>query len=177
MKYLAFGLFAATIPAANWMIGNVGDCSAGPCVIPIGFGLYAPSGVLMIGAALVLRDWLQSLAGLRWSLAAVLVGAALSLAVSPPAIALASALAFLIAETADTLVYSKLRQRGAAIAVAFSGVVGAFIDSAMFVWVAFGAFDLALGTALAKVYASALVAMILWAAALRAKMAEGEDTP
>jgi len=39
--YLALGLFALTIPAANWLIGNVGaECIPnGPCMVPVGFGL------------------------------------------------------------------------------------------------------------------------------------------
>jgi hypothetical protein len=56
--YIAATGYALTIPAANWMIGNVGTFCVpdGPCLIPLGFGLMAPSGVLMIGLALVLRD-------------------------------------------------------------------------------------------------------------------------
>ena len=51
-------LFCLTIPAANWMIGHVGTvCVAnGPCLVPVAPGIMAPSGVLMVGAALVLRD-------------------------------------------------------------------------------------------------------------------------
>ena len=43
---------------ANWLIGNVGvTCiPGGPCLIPVWPGIMSPSGVLMIGAALVLRD-------------------------------------------------------------------------------------------------------------------------
>jgi uncharacterized PurR-regulated membrane protein YhhQ (DUF165 family) len=74
-KMGVFAAFAATIPAANWLIGNVGACvPAGPCLVPVGFGLMAPSGVLMIGVALVLRDWLHEVAGRRWGFAAVLIG-------------------------------------------------------------------------------------------------------
>lgn len=163
-KVFAFGLFAATIPAANWLIGNVGSCIPdGPCLIPVGFGLMAPSGVLMIGLALVLRDWLHELAGWRWSFVAVLVGGALSLLVSPPGLALASATAFVLAETADLAVYARLRERGKPLAVMASQVIGAALDSALFVWIAFGSLDLSAGTTLAKIYAGALVAAILWA--------------
>jgi uncharacterized PurR-regulated membrane protein YhhQ (DUF165 family) len=82
--YLALAAYAATIPAANWMIGNVGECIPnGPCLIPVGFGLMAPSGVLMIGAALVLRDAVHRLLGWQWAVAAILVGAALSFQFSP----------------------------------------------------------------------------------------------
>ena len=49
---LGFGL---CIPAANWLIGNAGTVCVpnGPCLIPVAPGLMAPSGVLMIGLALV----------------------------------------------------------------------------------------------------------------------------
>jgi queuosine precursor transporter len=169
IRLVAFAAFAATIPAANWLIGNVGTVCVpeGPCLIPVGFGLMAPSGVLMIGLALVLRDWLHEIAGWRWSLAAVLLGAVLSLAVSPPQIAAASAVAFGLAEVADLAVYAPLRRRGRALAVLASGAVGSVIDSALFVLIAFGSLDLAAGTVLAKLYASAAVALALWAAARR----------
>lgn len=162
-KVIAFILFAATIPAANWLIGNVGTTCIpdGPCLIPVGFGLMAPSGVLMIGAALVLRDWLHELAGVKWSVAAVLFGGALSLLFSPPALAIASAVAFVIAEMADLSVYTPLRKKGMALAVMVSGVVGAALDSLIFVYLAFGSFEFSIGTTLAKVYASALVVSII----------------
>lgn len=167
--YIVFALFAATIPAANWLIGNVGNCIPnGPCLISVGFGLMAPSGVLMIGLALVLRDWLHELAGWRWSFVAVLVGGALSLLFSPPALAVASAAAFTLAEMADLAVYSRLRERGKALAVMASQVVGAALDSALFVYLAFGSLDFSAGTTLAKIYAGAAVALILWARQRRA---------
>lgn len=164
MRLIAFALFSSTIPVANWLIGNVGTLCIpdGPCLIPVGFGLMAPSGVLMIGLALVLRDWLHEIAGQWWALAAVLTGGALSLAFSPPALAVASAAAFTLAELADLAVYSRLRNRGRAIAVMASQIVGAALDSALFVWLAFGTLDFSAGTTLAKIYAGAAVALILW---------------
>src|SRR5688572_6062921 len=53
--------FACTIPLANWLIGNVGATCLpnGPCLIPVAPGILAPSGVLAVGAALVLRDLVQ----------------------------------------------------------------------------------------------------------------------
>jgi len=166
---IAIAAFAATIPAANWLIGNVGTCIPnGPCIIPVGFGLMAPSGVLMIGAALVLRDLVHEWAGWKWALAAVMIGAALSLLTSPPALAIASAAAFLFAELADLAVYSRLRNRGKAIAVAASGIIGAALDSMLFVWLAFGSLQFSAGTTLAKVYASVAVAAWLYVKARRA---------
>lgn len=165
MKYLAFALFATTIPAANWLIGNMGTACVpdGPCLVPVGFGLMAPSGVLMIGLALVLRDWLHELAGWQWSIAAVVVGGALSLFFSPPALAIASAVAFTLAELADLGVYSALRRRGKPLAVMASQGVGAALDSALFVYLAFGSLQFSAGTTLGKIYAGAAVALILWA--------------
>jgi hypothetical protein len=172
-RLIAFLAFAATIPAANWLIGNVGTVCIpqGPCLIPVGFGLMAPSGVLMIGLALVLRDWLHELAGWRWALAAVMLGGALSLAVTDPHVALASSVAFTLSETADLAVYAPLRARGKALAVLASGVVGAAIDSALFLWIAFGSQEFWAGNTLAKLYASAAVAAYLWARERRAGVA------
>ena len=159
-----FAAFAATIPAANWLIGNVGVCLPnGPCLIPVGFSLMAPSGVIMIGLALVLRDWLHELAGWRLAFVAVIAGAILSLFVSPPALATASAAAFLFAELADLGVYAQLRARSRPLAVMASQVVGATLDSMIFVYLAFGSLEFSAGTTLAKIYAGAVVAAFLWA--------------
>jgi len=122
----------------------------------------APSGVLFIGLALVLRDWLQEFTNWKWSVAAVLLGGLLSLLTSPPFIAVASAVSFVIAEMFDLGVYTPLRQKGKHLAVLASGIVGAFVDSLLFVWIAFGSAELSFGTAIAKVYASLAVAGYLY---------------
>ena len=164
MKRLALAAaFLGCIPAANWLIGNVGTVCIpqGPCLIPVAPGLMAPSGVLLIGAALALRDALHEAAG-RWVvLACVGAGAALSLAFSPPALALASALAFLLSELLDFAVYDRLRARGLALAVLLSGLAGAAADSVLFSWLAFGEVKWAPGLILAKLYASAAYALWL----------------
>jgi len=164
LKYLAFFLFSLTIPLANWFISNIGTTCIpdGPCLIPVGFGLMAPSGVLFIGLALVLRDWLQELTNWKWSIAAVLVGGVLSLLTSSPFIAIASAVAFVVAELFDLGVYTPLREKGKHIAVMVSGVVGSFVDSLLFVFLAFGSVELVLGTVIAKLYASVAVATCLY---------------
>jgi len=107
-------LFGLTIPAANWLIGHVGTACArdGPCVIPVAPGIFAPSGVLMIGIALVLRDLVQRRLGIGISTLAVLAGAALSALLAPPALVLASAIAFLLSEFADLAVYTPSRAGG-----------------------------------------------------------------
>ena len=152
--YVALVLYALTIPAANWMIGNVGDCSHGPCVIPVGFGFYAPSGVLLIGLALVLRDVVHSILGLRWSLGAIALGAALSVTFAAPSLVAASVAAFVLSEMADLAVYAPLRKRRLLLAVLASGVVGAIVDSAVFLVIAFGSLEYIEGQIFGKIWAT-----------------------
>ena len=161
--------FAATIPAANWLIGNVGTFCVpdGPCLIPVGFGLTAPSGVLMIGLALVLRDWLQEVGGVRGALIAIAMGGALSWFVAPAALVVASVLAFVLAELADLAVYTPLRRRGLWLAVAASGVVGSVVDSALFLYLAFGSLDFIVGNVVGKVWMSLISGCVIWVMARR----------
>ncbi len=146
---LAFGL---CIPLANWMIGHVGVVCVpdGPCLIPVAPGLMAPSGVLIIGMALVLRDLVQRRLGLRWVVAAILAGAALSGWVAPPALVLASATAFLLSELADLCVYTPLQRRRLLLAVFASSVVGLVVDSLVFLWLAFGSLEFLAGQVVGK---------------------------
>lgn len=150
---LALAAYAATIPAANWMIENIGACIPhGPCVIPVGFGLSAPSGVLMIGAALFLRDIVQDRLGLKWAVAAIVAGAAISSAFAPPALVAASVAAFILSEIADLTIYTPLRRRGMATAILASGAVGSVIDSAVFLIIAFGSLDFIAGQIVGKLW-------------------------
>lgn len=148
---LAFGL---CIPAANWLIGNVGTVCVpgGPCLIPVAPGLLAPSGVLMVGLALVLRDMVQRRLGLGWAGGAVLAGAALSALLAPPALVVASAAAFLVGEAVDLAVYTPLQRRGLVVAVALSGVAGLVLDSLVFLLLAFGSLDYFAGQVVGKLW-------------------------
>ncbi len=167
--YLALAAYAATIPAANWLIGNVGQCIPdGPCLIPVGFGLMAPSGVLLIGAALVLRDAVHRLLGWQWAVAAIVIGAGLSFQFSPPALVIASVVAFALSELADLAVYAPLQRKRLALAVAASGVVGAAVDSAVFLWLAFGSLEFIAGQIVGKLWATAIAAIALAAMHRRA---------
>jgi uncharacterized PurR-regulated membrane protein YhhQ (DUF165 family) len=147
-------LFALTIPAANWLIGHVGTvCQPeGPCLIPVAPGLMAPSGVLMIGLALVLRDLVQRRLGLFAALGAIVAGAVLSAWLAPPAIVIASAAAFLLSELADLLVYTPLQRRGFVRAVILSSLAGLVVDSAVFLHLAFGSLDFLLGQIVGKAW-------------------------
>jgi uncharacterized PurR-regulated membrane protein YhhQ (DUF165 family) len=148
---LGFGL---CIPLANWMIGNAGTVCvpAGPCLIPVAPGVMAPSGVLMIGLALVLRDLVQRRLGLRWVSAAIVAGAALSALIAPPALVYASAAAFLLSEFADLWVYTPLQKRRLVLAVLASSVVGLVVDSVVFLTLAFGSLDFLGGQVLGKAW-------------------------
>jgi queuosine precursor transporter len=161
----AFLGFLATIPAANWLIGNVGTVCVpdGPCLIPVGFGLTAPSGVLMIGLALVLRDAVHRLLGWRVALVAIALGTALSYAVAPPSLVLASAAAFLLAELLNQAVYAPLHRKRLIAAVVLSSLAGTVADSALFLWLAFGSLDYLAGQVLGKAWMVAMAAVYLMA--------------
>ena len=148
---VAFGL---TIPAANWLIGHAGTVCVpqGPCLIPVAPGVMAPSGVLMIGLALVLRDLVQRRLGLGLAWVAILAGTAISATLAPPSLVVASAAAFLISETVDLAVYTPLQRRNLVLAVFASGIAGLVVDSIAFLWIAFGDLSFLPGQVLGKLW-------------------------
>jgi uncharacterized PurR-regulated membrane protein YhhQ (DUF165 family) len=154
-----FIAFIACIPAANWMIGHLGSVCLpnGACLVPVwpwgpNGSLMAPSGVLMVGLALVLRDLVQRRLGRTVALMAIVAGAALSGAVAPPALVMASAAAFLLSELADFAVYTPLQARGLVLAVLASSVVGLIADSVLFLWLAFGNLEFLAGQIIGKAW-------------------------
>jgi uncharacterized PurR-regulated membrane protein YhhQ (DUF165 family) len=161
---LFLGGFALCIPAANWLIGNAGTvCTPAACLIPVAPGVMAPSGVLMIGLALVLRDLVQRRLGVWWASGAILAGAALSALLAPADLVLASAVAFLLSEFADLAVYTPLQRRRLLLAVLASGVVGLIVDSIVFLQLAFGSLDFLLGQVIGKAWMVVLaLPVIAW---------------
>ena len=151
---LALILFTLTIPAANWLIGNAGTVCVpnGPCLVPVWPGIKAPSGVLMIGLALVLRDIVQRRLGAAAGLGAIVVGAAISGFLAPPAIVVASVAAFLLSELADFAVYTPLQKRRFVTAVVASSLIGLVIDSIVFLQLAFGSLDFLSGQIIGKAW-------------------------
>ncbi len=135
---VVFAAFVGTVVAANWALGRYG-------IVPIG-PLEAPAGVWFAGLAFGLRDGLHELGGRRWVLAAIAAGATVSWLIEDAAripgglvpIAAASATAFAVSELADFAVYQRVRDRSTPAAVAVSNTVGAVVDSALFLWLAFG---------------------------------------
>jgi len=156
--------FILTIPAANWMIGNVGAVCPenSPCLIPVGFDVMAPSGVIMVGLALVLRDLVQRRLGKLWALGAIVVGALLSALIAPRALVLASGAAFLVSELADFAVYTPLQKKRLVLAVFMSGVVGLVVDSILFLQLAYGSLDFLSGQIIGKTWMIVLALPIIW---------------
>lgn len=147
-------LFSLTIPAANWLIGHVGTTCIpqGPCVVPVAPGLTAPSGVMMVGVALVLRDLVQRRLGAVMSVLAILVGSALSAVFAPASLVFASGAAFLLSEFADLAVYTPLARKRLVLAVVASSCVGLIVDSIAFLWLAFGSLDFLAGQVAGKAW-------------------------
>ena len=133
MAYVALLVYCGSIVAANWLILHVGSVVLpdGTHLVPVGFGLLAPSGSFAAGATFVARDVVQRAAGRRWAIIAVVAGTILSVVVSPR-LALASGSAFLFSELVDFAVYTPLQERRFVLAVVLSGLVGSVVDSVLF---------------------------------------------
>jgi len=153
--YVCLVLYVACIPLANYMLGHVGTFCVpnGPCMIPVWPGIAAPSGVLAIGAALVLRDLVQRRLGLIYSIGAIALGALISWAISPAALVLASVAAFVFSETTDALVFTPLQKRGLIVAVVISALAGIVVDSVLFLHLAFHSLDYVGGQIIGKMWA------------------------
>jgi uncharacterized PurR-regulated membrane protein YhhQ (DUF165 family) len=121
-----------SIGGANWMIAHVGHPIPGAHVLPVGFGLEAPSGVYLAGFTFVARDIVQRLAGTKAGLAAIVLGALVSWGVSTASLALASGATFLLSESCDFVVYTPLQRRHFPLAVLGSGLVSDAVDSTVF---------------------------------------------
>jgi uncharacterized PurR-regulated membrane protein YhhQ (DUF165 family) len=116
--------YAGAIVGANYLTTRYG-------MVPVGFGLTATAGTFSAGVALMLRNNVQDAYGGRLVLVAIVAGALLS-ALTAPTLALASGIAFGVSELADTLLYTPLRRRGWARAVAAASLLGALVDSLVF---------------------------------------------
>ena len=163
LVYLA--LFTASIPLANWLVQHVGTVCVpnGPCLIPVAPGIMAPSAVLVVGLAFVLRDLVQRRLGVGFAAVAVIVGAALSALLAPPSLVIASGVAFLVSEFADLAVYTPLQKRRLVLAVVASSIVGLIVDSIIFLQLAFGSLDHLLGQILGKGWMVLLaIPFIMW---------------
>lgn len=128
MKHALIAAFLGCILAANYVTTEYGMVTM--------LGVAMTAGTFFAGATFVLRDSLQDTYGKRWTLTLTVAGAALSFAISAPFIALASGVAFLVAEVSDLAVYTPLRKRGYIRAAVASNVVGSLVDTVLFLWIA-----------------------------------------
>ncbi|MCU9613505.1 VUT family protein [Caldibacillus lycopersici] len=105
---------------------------------PLTIGAFIiPMGSFLIGATFIFRDIVQNKYGKAKTYLFIAIALILSAIVSyllgdTLAVVFASAISFLIAETSDTEIYSRLRL-SFAWRVFYSGVVGGLLDSVIFV--------------------------------------------
>lgn len=161
LRYVAAAAFLGCILAANYVTTELG-------MVPVGFGLVATAGTYLAGLTFVLRDAVQDTWGKRATFALIVAGAGLSYFLSDPFIALASGVAFLASETADLAVYTPFRRRGYIRAAVASNVVGAFVDTILFLWIAgFPILDALAGQMVGKVAVTLVVVIAVAAARTR----------
>lgn len=162
---IAFAVYVGAIILSNYLIAHIGiPAGPGTHLTPVGFGLYAPSGVWAAAVSFPARDVTQRLGG-RWlGVGAIIVGALVSWKISNPAIAVASGLTYLCSETADMAVYTPLQRRWFVPAVVASGCVAAVVDSVLFLHLAglpAGASAVA-GLVLGKVWVQLAAGPVAW---------------
>lgn len=149
--------FIGCIAAANWAIEEWGP-------VPVGFGLEAPAGVYFVALALTCRDFVQEHLGRLWTVGAIVAGAVLSYFLASSAtipgglmaLSIASGIAFLVSELADFAVFTPLRESGKDRAIVVSNLVGAAVDSWLFLWLAFGGLTFFWGQVVGKLIGTAI---------------------
>lgn len=154
--------YIAVIVLANWAVNRFG-------VVSVGFGLAAPAAVYFVGLAFALRDILHRTLGRTVVIGAILVGATVSYWISASAtipggvtsLALASGVAFLVSEASDLAVYEPLRKKGWAPAVVASNIVGLFVDSLLFLYLAFGSLAFLWGQVVGKATMTAVAVTLI----------------
>src|SRR6266568_4311784 len=157
-----FGL----VVLANWLASRY--------VVSVGFGRVAPAGVFCIGGVLVLRDWLQQLRGLLWTMPLVYAAGLASWTVGD----VAGWTSLEKIAVASVVVFTPLRRRNLTLGVALSATVGNALDSWLFLQLAFGSQAFFVGQFIGKSEMIALgTVLTLWrrrllpAAALKTKAA------
>ena len=106
--------------------------------MPLELGIFLiPMGSFFIGTTFIFRDLVQNKFGRKKTYAFIFLALVLSAVVSyllgdTLIIVTASALSFLVAETTDTEIYTRLKLP-MAWRVFYSGIVGGFLDSVIFV--------------------------------------------
>ena len=110
-----------------------------------------------------LRDLVHEWMGAKYALAAVVIGAILSYFFSKSIHSIGKFHCVLLSELSDFFVYANLRQKNKPLAILASGAVGSVIDSAAFLFIAFGSLAFIRGQIIGKLLISALAAGALYA--------------
>lgn len=126
-------------------------------MIDLGFGLFSPMA-LLAGVVFVLRDFAQRQVG-HYVLFGMAVGAILSYLLADPFVATASVLAFLLAETADWILYT-VTKKPFKDRVLISSLVSTPVDTLVFLFVISG---LTTGTFVLMVLSKMVAALAVWA--------------
>lgn len=151
---LSLAVYVGVIVAANYAVNRFG-------IVSVGFGLLAPAAVYFVGVAFTARDVIQETLGRYAVVLAIIAGAVLSYFVSSGRLALASGVAFLVSETADWLVYTPLREKDWLAAVTGSNIIGAAVDSLIFLWIAFHSLAFFWGQLVGKLWMTAAAIIVL----------------
>ncbi|MGG4551378.1 VUT family protein [Paenibacillus humicus] len=129
MKQFVIILYLITIVTANVLTAATNPIQIGLLIIPV--------GSFIIGATFILRDFVQMYIGRKYvylliALSMLLSGATSSLLGDSLWITFASILTFLVSETTDTEMYTRLRLPFY-LRVMYSGIVGSILDSIIFI--------------------------------------------
>lgn len=149
--------FLASIPFANWWLERFGFWTA-PILGPL------PSALWVVAISFVLRDLVQITLGRTFAWCAIALGTVLSWWLASPALAIASGTAFLISESTDAAIFTPLANRGRfLLGVTISGYAAGFVDSAVFVRIAFDSWSGWWELGVAKALVVAAATPVAWA--------------
>lgn len=130
--------------------------------------LLIPCGSWLIGLTFLLRDWVQHKYGRKVAYQVIATSLFLSAITTYMLgdgymVVLASAAAFLVSETTDTEIYTRLKMP-LAYRVLWSGAVGGIVDSVVFVTIAGFPAQAIIGQAVVKVFMQGLAALVIMVA-------------
>jgi uncharacterized PurR-regulated membrane protein YhhQ (DUF165 family) len=151
-------IYLAAVVLPNVLIEHFGivDVVPGPWV------LMAPAAVFAVGFALVARDILDEVTGsVMIVLSLIVIGSVISANIGSGRVAAASGIAFLLSEVLDLGIYRSLRAAGWMRAALISSLIGAGLDSLVFLWAAFGSLDFLAGQWVGKSLAIVVVVLLV----------------
>lgn len=150
----AVAIYITSIVAANWLISRFG-------LVGIGLGMAVPAGAFCAALTFPLRDVIQRYGGPWLAVAAIPTAAVMSWATSSHVVAVASGVTFLISESCDFAIYTRLQRSGFPRAVVISSCTAAIVDSLVFLHLA----HIPYGSALAGlIIAKLAIAVAAWPA-------------